>query len=334
MRIWIAAIVLLCSAIAVSVYFYYAINMERSLWMGEKQTKIIYVTDEDNIDSLKMKILDNCPEVPEWLFNRLGKRMNLSKNIHSGKYTVQKSISLIDLIRKFRNGLQEPVTVILPETHSPREALIRATSYLQIDSTDLLPYFNEPSNTSITPHFIIPNSYEMYWNISVDHYLERLQEEGLKFWRRESTIESLHRINMTAEETYILASIVSKETNHVEEMDRIAGVYYNRLKIGMPLQADPTIRYLLKDSKTHRVLYKDLEIESPYNTYKNKGLPPGPIGLANMTSIQAVLNLEDHNYLYFCANPDEPGTHVFSKSYRTHVNNARRYHQYLDKFNE
>ncbi len=334
MRLWVAAIVLVCSAIALSGYFYYQIYMDRILWEGEEEQKTIFVTDADDFDSLEMKILNNCTKVSKWLFNPLAKRMNLPKNVHAGKYVIPQPISLIDLIRKFRNGLQEPVTVVIPETHSIQEALIRGTRSLQIDSLDLLPYFESSSDTNITPHFILPNSYEMYWNISLDNYLKRLQEEGQRFWTRKSNIEKLDRLGLTAEEAYILASIVSKETNHKEEMARIAGVYYNRIKIGMPLQADPTIRYILRNSPRNRVLFKDLEIESPYNTYKTKGLPPGPIGLASINSIRAVLKLEDHNYLYFCADPNEPGTHIFSKSYREHINNARRYHQYLDKYNE
>ncbi|NBC24675.1 MAG: endolytic transglycosylase MltG [Bacteroidetes bacterium] len=134
---------------------------------------------------------------------------------------------------------------------------------------------------------------------------------------------------MTTKEAYILASIVNRETNRVSEMDTIAGVYYNRLKIGMPLQADPTIKFIV-GPHTKRILYKDLEIESPYNTYKNIGLPPGPIGLASMHSIKAVLNLVDHTYLYFCANPDKPGSHSFAKTYAKHLRNARKYQRTLN----
>ena len=179
------------------------------------------------------------------------------------------------------------------------------------------------------PHYILPNTYEMYWDINPDDYMKRLYRESKGFWNNADTKNRLEQINMSAKEAYILASIVNRETNKVSEMDTIAGVYFNRLKIGMPLQADPTIKFIL-GPHVKRILYKDLEIDSPYNTYKNSGLPPGPIGLSSMHSIEAVLNLVDHNYLYFCANPDKPGSHSFAKTYTNHLRNARKYQRTLN----
>ncbi|MFW5793180.1 MAG: endolytic transglycosylase MltG, partial [Bacteroidota bacterium] len=175
----------------------------------------------------------------------------------------------------------------------------------------------------------IPNTYEVYWNTSAEELLNRMHSEYKKFWNEER-LQKASNMNMTPQQVGVLASIVQQETNYLDEMDRIAGVYINRINMGMPLQADPTIVFAHGDFTINRVLKTHLEINSPYNTYINKGLPPGPISLPSPQAIDRVLNYEKHDYLYFCAKEDFSGYHAFAKTLQQHLINARRYQQELN----
>lgn len=308
---------------------YYTVWTPKDLWKENESKRVLFIYDGDQWEDLQSHVDSICPALSQTVFRILGKRMNLNRNVHPGRYEITKTQSPIEFIRRLRSGEQNPVLVTIPEIQSIREAIILGTQKLQMDSLEIESYLSTDDVWKNQPHWILPNTYEMYWNISPEKYMQRLYKEGKDFWERPSQTRKLENLNLSAFDAYILASIVNRETNTVDEMDTIAGVYYNRLKINMPLQADPTIQYLLP-SGVKRVLYKDLEIDSPFNTYKYPGLPPGPIGLASMRSIQAVLNLEEHDYLYFCANPDRPGTHTFAKTYNKHLENARKYHRSLN----
>jgi UPF0755 protein len=174
----------------------------------------------------------------------------------------------------------------------------------------------------------IPNTYEIFWNTNSYEFLKRMKKEYNDFWDKDKT-KKIQIIGLTPIEVGILASIVQAETNHFDEMPTVAGVYINRLNKGWKLQADPTVRFLL-DDKTRRVLYKDLEIDSPYNTYKYTGLPPGPLALPSIQSITAVVNYGKHNYMFFCADP-ETGKHAFARTNREHERNRKKYQDYLNK---
>src|SRR5690606_23234947 len=174
----------------------------------------------------------------------------------------------------------------------------------------------------------VPNSYEFYWNTSAETLADKLAKEYRKFWT-DARKQKAQNLNLTPQQVSVLASIVQKETAKVDERARVAGVYLNRLKTGMPLQADPTVIYAIKkqsgdfDQVIKRVLHADLVIDSPYNTYKYAGLPPGPITMPDISSIDADLNAEKHDYLYFCAIPNQPGYHAFASIYDQHMMNAR-----------
>lgn len=312
-----------------SLSLYYWVVSPFDLWKGTDEEKILYIKTDDSWSDLQENVDSLCPNLSMILFRSLGSRMNLPGNIHSGRYIIDKTQSSIDFIRRLRGGEQNPVSVTIPEVSSIYQALVLGTQNLELDSLDIEEYLKSDTQWISNPHWILPNTYEMYWDVSAEQYMQRLYREGRSFWESAQRLDQLSNLNFTSREAYILASIVNRETNYVKEMDTIAGVYYNRLQMNMPLQADPTIQYIVGPG-VKRILYKDLEIDSPFNTYKYTGLPPGPIGLASMQSIQAVLTLKEHDYLYFCANPDRPGTHTFAKTYTRHLQNARKYHRSLN----
>ena len=176
----------------------------------------------------------------------------------------------------------------------------------------------------------IPDTYEVYWNISIDKLMEKMVKGNQHFWNQQRT-QKAKAMGLSPVEVATLASILDEETANNAEKPMIAGMYYNRLKAGMPLQADPTVKFALKDFALRRIYNKLLQTDSPYNTYKNTGLPPGPIKIASIAGIDAVLNHVRHDYLYMCAKEDFSGTHNFAKTYQEHLNNAGRYTKALNQ---
>ncbi|MFW5916707.1 MAG: endolytic transglycosylase MltG, partial [Bacteroidota bacterium] len=176
----------------------------------------------------------------------------------------------------------------------------------------------------------IPNTYEFYWNTSAREFIERMHKEFQRFWDKEKKLKA-EKIGLNPVEVTTMASIVEEESTRSEEMPRIAGVYINRLERGMRLQADPTIKFAIGDFSVNRILDKQLKTDSPYNTYKYTGLPPGPISFPHIAAIEAVLNYEEHDYLYFAAKPDLSGYHNFSKTHNQHIRNAKKYQEALNQ---
>jgi UPF0755 protein len=210
--------------------------------------------------------------------------------------------------------------------------------FIEADSNSLLNTFrdaaflNEIGYTSETLiAAFIPNTYEMYWNTDAKGFVRRMLKEHDAFWDKNGRRAKVAALGMTETQVYILASIVERETNVNSEKATIAGVYLNRLKIGMKLQADPTCVFATRDFATRRVTEYHTTFDSPYNTYVYKGLPPGPISMASIPSLDAVLNPGQHKYLYFCAKPDESGTHAFAETYAAHKVNANRFQAYIRK---
>ncbi|HFB99774.1 MAG TPA: endolytic transglycosylase MltG, partial [Phaeodactylibacter sp.] len=177
----------------------------------------------------------------------------------------------------------------------------------------------------------IPNTYEFFWNTNAKQFFEKMKKEQGIFWKKNNREKKAADLNMTKAEVYTLASIVERETNQNDEKKRIAGVYLNRLKKGILLQADPTVVFATRDFAARRVLNRHINFDSPYNTYKYAGLPPGPISMASISSIDAVLNAEKHSYLYFCAKPDNSGHHAFAKTLAGHNRNANKFRNWLNK---
>ena len=212
----------------------------------------------------------------------------------------------------------------------------KVSQYLESDSLEFAAYLADTalfakygfSRETFTSMFI-PNTYEFFWTTSPEKFTDRMKREYDDFWKGERD-EKAKRMEMTRAEVVTLASIVDEETMYDDENERVAGVYINRLERGIPLQADPTLKFAMDDFTIKRILNEDKNIESPYNTYKYKGLPPGPISIPSVSAIDGVLNYENHNYIFFCAKADFSGHHAFARSLTEHNKNAREYQKALN----
>lgn len=255
----------------------------------------------------------------------------------AGQFKITPGWTNRELIRHLRGGKQEPVKLVLVNERLPEHVAAKAARFIEADSLGIIHLLdNEVYLDSIgyTPQSImtlfIPNTYEFFWNTSPRQFVERMIKENKNFWEKENRLQKANELNLTREEVYTLASIVERETNEKSEKPRIAGLYYNRIIKGMLLQADPTLVFASRDWES-RSLAKYKTLDSPYNTYMYPGLPPGPISMASIPSIDAVLNREKHQYIFMCSRGDETGLHNFSESLYGHNKNIEIYKRNLRK---
>ncbi len=259
-------------------------------------------------------------------------------NAKNGYYKIEKGLNNRAFIQQLRSGRQTPIKLIYNNVRTIEDLAGNIAEQMEFDSITFLNYILSDSTLikyNKTPENMLslftPNTYEVYWNTSPEKLTQKLAKETEKFWNKKDRIALLKKLEMTREEAYTLASIVEKETLVNEEKPTVAGVYINRLKRGILLQADPTVVFAVGDFTIRRVLNKHLETDNLYNTYMYPGLPPGPIYMPSSSSIDAVLNYENHNFLYFCAKPDNSGRHAFAKNLIGHNENAKRYQRWLNK---
>jgi len=270
-------------------------------------------------------------------FDWVAKRKNYSNFINPGYYELENGLNNNDLFNLLRSGAQTPVNLVFNNIRSLKRLSGIVAEQIEADSSEIIDLLLDEdyiSQFKFTPETIlgafIPNTYEFYWNTSASGFVERMIDEYEKFWNKKRKDKAVAK-NLTIKQVSTLASIVDGETIKENEKNRIAGVYLNRLKRGIRLQADPTVLFAIGDFARNRVLKADLQVDSPYNTYKYAGLPPGPISVPSVSGIDAVLNAEDHSFLYFCARADMSGFHHFSKSLREHNRYAYKYRQALNK---
>ncbi|HZV71802.1 MAG TPA: endolytic transglycosylase MltG [Saprospiraceae bacterium] len=290
-------------------------------------------TVEDVIDSL----MTNGQILNENHFRWTAGKMSYSDdNVKRGRYIITASSTSRSIISMLRGAKQAPLKVTINNVRTIEQLAGRIATRLEFDSLDLKDYLNHhfDSIAGTTPPTrltrFLPNTYEFYWTVSPEEYCIRMLKEYERFWTPERQAKA-EKIGFTTEQVYTLASIIEKETNYNPEKPRMAGVYLNRIRDSIPLQADPTIVFALGQFDLKRILYGHLEVDSPYNTYKNLGLPPGPIYMPGMASINAVLDKEDHNFLYFCARPTEDGPgHAYAETLPAHHQNAQRYQNWLN----
>ena len=264
-------------------------------------------------------------------------KKNYPNLVKAGKYRLRNRMSNNEFINILRSGRQEPVKLTFNNIRTLEQFTDRIAQQLEFSSQDLLSLLKADSiqkkygfNKYTINCMFIPNTYEFFWNTSPEKFTERMHTEYESFWNNKRQRKA-EKLNLTREEVIILASIVDQETDMNDEKSRIAGVYLNRINKGMRLQADPTVIYAIGNFNIKRVLRKHYQINSPFNTYKVDGLPPGPICLPEISSIDAVLDYEKHNYLYMCAKPDFSGYHVFAKTLNEHNKNAALYRKELNK---
>lgn len=268
-------------------------------------------------------------------FNLLAKRAKYPDMVKAGKYKIPEGISNYDLIRKLRSGKQEPVKLVINKLRTKQDLLKVMEENLEPDSMEIaellynnskLETYGFDTNSAIAA--VIPDTYEFFWNTNAEKSYERFVYYYDRFWTDEREQKAIAK-SLTPIQAMTLASIVEEESNKVSERPTIASVYLNRLKYNMKLQADPTVKFAVADFTLRRILNKHTEFDSPYNTYMYLGLPPGPITTPSKSSISAVLNAQETDYLYFCAREDFSGFHNFANSYTEHMKNARKYQKAL-----
>lgn len=271
------------------------------------------------------------------LFDPLARRMNFQRSpMRAGRFPLPAGASAIELIRHLRIAKQLTTNVVLTTEREPRNVAAKAARFLQPDSLAFVTLFQDEEyldSLGYTPETLqalfIPNTYELYWDSSPRQFVARMVKEHRRFWDANDRRAKAKARGLTPTEVYTLASIVEKESLQVSERPRIAGVYLNRLAIGMALQADPTVVFGIRQFDLGRVLFRHLEIDTPYNTYMYPGLPVGPIAMASPGSIDAVLAPEDHDYYYFCARGDGSGLHNFAETQAGHSRNIAEYQRNL-----
>jgi UPF0755 protein len=287
---------------------------------------------EDVIDGLEEQgIIENRRS-----FNWVALKKGYDSQVKPGRYKIPNGFTNNDLVNMLRSGDQDPVMVVFNNVRTLDHLSGKVTRYLEADSVEFASFF---SNVDLPAKYgfdaanftsmFIPETYEFFWTTSPEDFTDRMKKEYEKFWEGERDRKA-DKLEMTREEVITLASIVDEETLYDDENSRVAGVYRNRLEQGIPLQADPTLKFALGDFSRKRILNEDKEIDSPYNTYKYKGLPPGPISIPSVTAIDGVLDYEKHRYLYFCAKADFSGYHAFARTYSQHMKNARAYQRALN----
>ena len=317
--------------VAIGIYYMFFTGMSRS---GEET--YLYIDSDDNVDSVYQKLSPITTKHSLWAFKQLARYKSYGDHIKTGRYQIG-SHGALQTFRYVRNGIQAPVNVTINSVRTTERLAKDISKKLMMSRDELYKALNDSATCAeygYTPKTIIamfiPNTYDFYWNISVKTLLERMKRENEKFWTFER-LEKAKNADLSPIEVVTLASIVDEETANVDEMPMIAGMYINRLRIDMPLQADPTVKFANGDFEARRIYNSMLRVDNPYNTYKYKGLPPGPIRLPSLQAVDAVLNFVHHDYLYMCAKEDFSGTHNFAKTYSEHQQNAAKYAKALNE---
>ena len=301
------------------------------------ETGHVYIDRDDTADSVYIKI--ERAGTPSTLagFKLLAKYYDYPGNIKTGHYAIRPNDDIYRLFRRISRGRQSPVNLSFNNIRTRDRLAAVVSNQLMLDSAGLAGKlydsafcarqgFKEETIISL----FIPNTYEIYWDITPEAFFERMQKEYKTFWN-DKRLKQAAEIGFTPLEIMTIASIVEEETNNAKEKPVIAGLYINRLHQDMPLQADPTVKFGLQEFGLHRIRGNHLNVDSPYNTYKHTGLPPGPIRIPSIEGIESVLDYTRHNYLYMCAKEDLSGTHNFASTFAEHQANAKKYWHALNK---
>ena len=318
-------------------YWLYNRIMHPNVTTPEQKDYSLYIPTGAGFDQVKDSLYVHDLIKNKNSFEWVCRRRDYPDHVKPGRYVLHDGMSNRQLCNMLRGGLQTPVQVKFNNMRDIKMLAGRVGRQIEADSTEIVSYLNNVEvlrqlgfNDRTIPALFLPNTYEFYWNTDAEKFVEKMKSEYDKFWNDDRKTKA-KAVGLTPLQVSILASIVDKETNKTDEMARIAGVYLNRLKGGWLLQADPTLVFAVGDFELKRVLNVHKEVESPYNTYKYPGLPPGPICIPSLASIDAVLNPEKHSYYYFCAKDDFSGYHNFAKTLADHNKNAQRYQRALSK---
>ncbi len=330
-------LIILLIPLIIGGYMAYQVIYKANVWTGDKEQASIYIPTGSDFKDVKTILYKQGLIIHRKNFEWLAKRKEYPKFVKPGHYVLKNGMSNKELINLLRSGNQTPIRLIFNNIRTKENLAQRVSEQIQADSASIVKLLSDPAyladmglNQYTATTIFIPNTYQIFWTTTADDFIKRMKQEYEKFWNEERKAKA-DSLNMSIAEVITLASIVEKETQKNDEKKRIAGVYINRLKKKWYLQADPTLVYAIGDFSIKRVLNEHKEIDSPFNTYKNKGIPPGPICIPSISSIDAVLNYEKHRYLYFCANHDLSGYHVFARTYEQHIENAEKYRRALNK---
>ena len=311
-------------------YFYDAIYSPYT----EKKYEL-FIDENTTKEALGEELLSNevIPDLSP--YKSVSKLMSFNR-LKPGRYIITEGLTARQLISKLRAGRQDAVNLTFNNARLIDDLSGKLSKNIALDSIGILNFLKTSPKITEAGYdqeslmsLFIPNTYKVFYNISAEDLFDRLVKEHDKFWT-EARLDQAEKMGLTPKEVYTLASIVDKESLQKDEKPRIAGVYLNRIEQGIPLEADPTVVFALKKFDLRRVLYKHLEYDSPYNTYKYAGLPPGPIGMSSISGIDAVLEREEHEFIFFCAKPEGKGRHAFAKTLAGHNRNARKYQQWLN----
>lgn len=328
----IAGILILLAGIAAGTGYYFLLWPNTSV----QDDGIIYIRTAASFDDVLETLQSRGYIKNKYTLRKIADIKRYPSTVKPGRYQIKNGISNNELINMLRSGRQSPVKFTFNNIRTLPEFAGAAARQLEIDSIEIINLCKDTelvNKLGFTPNtfigMFIPNTYQIYWNISARNFVEKMYGEYEKFWKnRQVTAE---KEGLTPMDVTILASIIEEETVKAEEYPIIAGVYINRLKQGISLAACPTLKFALNDFTLSRVLTVHTQVESPYNTYKYKGLPPGPVRMPSINVVDAVLNYQHHDYLFFCAKSDFSGFHNFSKTLRQHNEYARQYHQELNR---
>ncbi|MCC8142703.1 MAG: endolytic transglycosylase MltG [Tannerellaceae bacterium] len=297
----------------------------------------VYIDRQKDFPTLVRQLGDTAKISDINGFLKVAKWMKYPENIRSGRYEVTEGMNNYELVSRLRRGQQTATRITFNNIRFKDDLAQRLSDQLMLSKEDILQRIDNPvycdslgfTTETITAMFI-PNTYEVYWTITPDGLLQRMKREYDAFWTPERK-EKAQSIGLTPVQVVVLASIVEEETAAPEEYPVVAGLYINRLHRNIPLQADPTVKFAVGDFSLQRILFQHLEIESPYNTYKYAGLPPGPLRVPSIRSMESVLNYTRHNYLYMCAKEDFSGRHNFATTLAEHNRNANHYRAELNR---
>ena len=331
-KILLLAAFLCLVAIAGLGYYYFLTDFAEG-----KDTSYVYVDEDDTLDSVLTKLRPYTTEHSLTGFSTLIRHSGYAKKPMTGRYAIEPGESTWRFMRKMKNGHQSPLMLTIPESRTMMKLAGALSRKLMMDSVEIAAALIDEEycqrwgyDTATIAALFVPNTYQVYWDVTLDHFMERMVREHDAFWDAQRQ-QKAKDAGLTPNEVSTLASIIDEETANTAEKPMIAGMYINRLHAGMPLQADPTVKFALKNFELRRIYHDMLFLDNPYNTYRNTGLPPGPIKVASVKGIDAVLNYVKHDYLYMCAKEDFSGTHNFASSYSEHLRNAARYAKALNE---
>lgn len=335
-NLWLKRILVIAAALVAGLLVYVCYRVFGPNTKAFSDTKFFYIhtgsTYGDVLSGLEEQEIIRSRKSFDWVARELG----YPKRVKAGKYKISPGMSNFDIVKLLRAGRQTPVNLVITKIRTKQDMIRKISNNLEADSNSLralmsdqvyLRQFGLDTNTVMCA--FMPNSYEFYWNTTAEKVFLKMEKERMNFWTSERK-EAARKLGLSINQVTILASIVEEESNKNDEKPLISSVYLNRFRKGMRLQADPTVKFALQDFGLRRIREAHLLFESPYNTYRNAGLPPGPICTPSIKTLEAVLNTPETDYIYFCARSDFSGYHAFAANYADHMKNARAYQAALN----